>query len=62
MKVEVGPVIVTNDDGSEFARFGAVTYSNVPRDVYEYMEGEVLSMFLRWNEASKSVTSGKGKP
>ena len=61
MKVEIGPVTVTNDDGTGFATFKGITYENVPREVYEFMEGEVLSMFLRWNEASKSVTSGKGK-
>lgn len=61
MKVEIGAVVVTNDDGTEFATFKGITYANVPREVYEFMEGEVLDMLKRWNEASKSVTASKGK-
>jgi hypothetical protein len=60
MKVDV-KVTVLNDDGSEFMATG-VTYSNVLREAFIFMERDVLDMLGKWNKFDADRQVAKGKP
>ena len=61
VNVEIGPVTVTNGDGSKFMSFNGITYFNIPREVFPVMEADLLAVFQKWNAYDMEDQAAKKK-
>jgi hypothetical protein len=59
MNVKIGPIVVTNADGSGFLTVAGVEYHNLPREFYTAMEAEVLALLAKWNNEDQKMQSAK---
>ena len=61
VNVEIGPVTVTNADGSKMMSFAGVSYFNLPREVFPVMEADLLAVFQKWNQYDHAAQAKKVK-
>jgi len=61
VNVEIGPVTVTNSDGSKMMTFAGVSYFNLPREVFPVMEADLLAVFQKWNAYDQQAQAEKKK-
>jgi hypothetical protein len=61
VNISVGPLTVTNDDGSAFLSVKGIEYFGVPRDSFAVMESDLLALFQKLNSYDQQAQAEKKK-